>query len=80
MSLPDLLDRLCLVSVVEKLTADRTVDSPVFARGEVDKPGEVVVRGVLQVVGSSRSRITAGSGRKELADWIASRENPLTAG
>ena len=33
----------------------------------------------LQVVGTNQPQITAGSGRKELADWLASKDNPLTA-
>jgi hypothetical protein len=57
----------------------RAQDSPVYARGEVDKPGEVVPRGVLQVVGTSPPKVTRGSGRRELADWVASPGNPLTA-
>jgi hypothetical protein len=55
--------------------------SPVYNRGEPDQPGESrVPRGALQVV--SKTPLTVGptsSGRLELAGWIASRENPLTA-
>jgi hypothetical protein len=54
-------------------------DSPVFTRGEVDKPGAVVPRGVLQVVTTSPPKVRSGSGRLELADWVASKDNPLTA-
>ena len=54
-------------------------DSPVYTRGEVDKPGAVVPRGVLQVVSTSHPTIRSGSGRLELANWIASPDNPLTA-
>jgi hypothetical protein len=58
----------------------RSFDSPVFARGEVDKPGEVVPRGVLQVVGTSQPKVRRGSsGRLELANWVAAKDNPLTA-
>jgi len=57
----------------------RMVNSPVFVRGEADHPGEVIPRGVLQVVGTRQPRIHVGSGRKELADWLVSKENPLTA-
>ena len=56
----------------------RAKDSPVYARGETDKPGAVVPRGVLQVVGTA-PKITSGSGRLELANWVASAENPLTS-
>lgn len=57
----------------------RINNSPVFARGEPDKPGEVVQRGVLQVVGNEQPAIRNGSGRRELAEWVASKNNPLTA-
>ena len=50
-----------------------------YQRGEIDKPGELVPRGVVQVVTTSIPEIRQGSGRLELADWLASPENPLTA-
>jgi Protein of unknown function (DUF1553)/Protein of unknown function (DUF1549) len=56
----------------------RAADMPLFGRGEIDKPGEVVPRGIPQVLTKTQPRLT-GSGRKELADWLASRDNPLTA-
>lgn len=58
----------------------RPADLPVFARGELDKPGELVPRGMVKVLYQGESpTIRAGSGRRELADWIAARDNPLTA-
>jgi hypothetical protein len=55
-------------------------DSPLYQRGELDKPGEFVPRGFLQVLSTGpAAKIAKGSGRKELADWVASKENPLTA-
>jgi cytochrome c553 len=57
----------------------RTQDSPLFGRGEIDKPGEIVPRGVLQVVTKKTPEIRRGSGRLELAEWVASPDNPLTA-
>jgi hypothetical protein len=56
-------------------------DSPLYIRGEPEKPSnELVPRGVLQVVAKTQPRIAANtSGRLELAGWIASQENPLTA-
>lgn len=56
-------------------------DSPVFARGEPDEPGATVPRGFIPVIRSA----TAGgipanqSGRLQLANWIATPSNPLTA-
>jgi hypothetical protein len=54
-------------------------DSPLYQRGELEKPGEIVPRGVVQVVSRNVPTITQGSGRLELAEWLASRDNPLTA-
>ena len=53
---------------------------PIHQRGEVDKTGEIVPRGFVQVLGNASPKIGRGSsGRKELASWVASEKNPLTA-
>ncbi|MCB9907611.1 MAG: DUF1549 domain-containing protein [Planctomycetes bacterium] len=55
-------------------------DIAVLERGELDRPGEVVPRNMPQVLRSPDAPpIRAGSGRLELATWIASADNPLTA-
>ena len=55
-------------------------DSPLFIRGEIEKPGAVVPRGFVQVLCQSNTpQLGSGSGRLELANWIASADNPLTA-
>lgn len=56
-------------------------DSPLFLRGEHDRPSEDgVPRGTLSVLVSTPLEIPSdSSGRLELAQWIASRVNPLTA-
>jgi cytochrome c553 len=56
-------------------------DSPIYDRGEPDKPSASrVPRGTLQVMTSAPLKITPGqSGRLDLANWIASKDNPLTA-
>ncbi len=55
-------------------------DSPVYNRGELNEPGETVRRGFPQVLTKNQPYIgRGGSGRRELADWIASKDNPLTA-
>ncbi len=54
-------------------------DLPLYLRGDPAKPAAVVPRGFLQVVPVPGAPITAGSGRRELADWIASPAHPLTA-
>ncbi len=59
---------------------DEVVDSPLYVRGELDQPGEVVPRGLVRVLcADSYASISSGSGRRELADWLASPSNPLTA-
>ena len=56
-------------------------NSPLYIRGEVEKPGDEVPRGFVQVLWRKPPTpdFDAGSGRLELAEWIASSENPLTA-
>ncbi|HSQ58490.1 MAG TPA: DUF1549 domain-containing protein, partial [Gemmata sp.] len=56
-------------------------DSPVYNRGEPNQPGsERIPRGTLQVMSKQPLRIPAtSSGRLELAEWIANKDNPLTA-
>ena len=42
--------------------------------------GEVVPRGFLQILGGQKVPVEEkGSGRRELAEWVASDQNPLTA-
>ncbi len=55
-------------------------DAPVFLRGNPATPGKTVPRGFPQVVaGLNPPRITEGSGRRELAEWLTRPDNPLTA-
>jgi hypothetical protein len=56
-------------------------DSPIFLRGEVERPGPVVPRGMVQAFYKGSMPAIRGntSGRLELANWLASAANPLTA-
>ncbi|HSH95227.1 MAG TPA: DUF1549 and DUF1553 domain-containing protein, partial [Roseimicrobium sp.] len=56
-------------------------DTRILVRGEMDKASDTVSRGFVQVVNTAKPmpKIQKGSGRLELAEWIASPENPLTA-
>jgi hypothetical protein len=56
-------------------------DSPLFKRGEMNDPDERVPRGFPSfLTGSAVPAIGSNtSGRRELADWIASPQHPLTA-
>jgi hypothetical protein len=55
-------------------------DSPIFIRGEAENHGEIVPRRFLEALsGPNRPAFRNGSGRLELAQAIASKNNPLTA-
>ena len=57
-------------------------DAHVFLRGNPKRLGKTVPRGVPRVLlgdGQPHVRITEGSGRRELAEWLARPDNPLTA-
>lgn len=56
-------------------------DSPLYTRGDVDKPGDKVPRGFVSVLSDGNApAIPAGtSGRKELAEWLTAPTNPLTS-
>jgi hypothetical protein len=55
-------------------------DQPAFVRGDCLKPSEVVPRRYLEVLSKPQDRFQSnGSGRLELAERIASADNPLTA-
>jgi hypothetical protein len=62
---------------------ERIGDSPVFLRGDYLKHGPIVPRRFPVILaGANQTPLgqrTTGSGRRELADWIAARDNPLTA-
>jgi cytochrome c553 len=60
--------------------SDSTSDARLLVRGEVNELGQVVSRGFPQVLGDPDVTIPRGkSGRLELARWIGSADNPLTA-
>jgi hypothetical protein len=55
-------------------------DSPIFIRGEAENQGDIVPRRFLEALsGPNRPSFKNGSGRLELAQSIASKNNPLTA-
>ena len=51
----------------------------ILERGEVSKPGQSIDRGFVQLIGAGPAIPKDASGRLELANWIASKNNPLTA-
>ena len=60
---------------------EKPADLHVYRRGDYNNPGERAPRRFLQIVaGQDHAPIeTEGSGRLELARWIAHADNPLTA-
>lgn len=54
----------------------------VLVRGDIEKRGSVIQRGFVQVLSRSGQsglpRTVRGSGRLQLAEWLASDENPIT--
>jgi hypothetical protein len=54
------------------------IPQPFLPRGDHTKPGELVPTGYASVLAPQPKPIT-GSGRRELAESIASRDNPLTS-
>lgn len=61
--------------------SDSCQDAAVLVRGDVETPAQRVPRGFVQVLphSSDFSIPSDSSGRMELAQWLTSPENPLTA-
>ncbi|MCA9089725.1 MAG: PSD1 domain-containing protein [Planctomycetaceae bacterium] len=59
--------------------AETPHDVPIQLRGELTKPGDVIPRRNLEILGHDPLPEGAGSGRLKLAEWITRPENPLTA-
>jgi hypothetical protein len=56
------------------------IEQRIFVRGQLSNPGEPVAkRFPLVLAGEAQPAIESGSGRRELAEWLASPSNPLTA-
>ena len=54
-------------------------DAPLFARGDISREREKVPRGMPALLGPAPTVPAGASGRVELAQWITSPQNPLTA-
>lgn len=54
-------------------------DAKIHQRGRYDRLGETVPRSFPALLVREQPAIKDGSGRRELASWIANTENPLTA-
>jgi hypothetical protein len=58
---------------------DRPTDYRLNVRGDYDRPGPAVPRGYLQIFARPALAPGPSSGRRALAEFVASPENPLTA-
>ncbi len=66
--------------IAHSLVEAATADMHVFVRGNPAQQGELAPRRFLRILaGDNPARFTKGSGRLELAEAIASPDNPLTA-
>ena len=84
-----LVGQLDSISVKHKSAAGRAMvvvdannlcDPVIFQRGDASQPGAPVRRQFLRILaGEARVPFSKGSGRLELADQIAAKDNPLTA-
>jgi mono/diheme cytochrome c family protein len=69
-----------LYEVAYGVSEGTPADVPIQKRGEPDRPGPVVPRRFLEILGGDPLPAGAtGSGRRELADWLTRPTNPLTA-
>jgi hypothetical protein len=58
---------------------ERSADARIQLRGEKSKPGDVVPRRNLEILGGELVPEGARSGRRQLAEWLTRRASPLTA-
>lgn len=83
----DLQKQFDLRPMVETIRAEKKPgDIPIHVRGSVHRLGDVVKRGFLSCINAHEPQLDAltridpdSNGRLELAKWIASPQNPLTA-
>jgi len=65
------------------LDRSRPINTPILVRGDIKQPGEMVPRGLVEVLCAKGEPLNispeSGSGRLDLAFFIASKDNPLTA-
>jgi hypothetical protein len=63
------------------LDNERPMNSPILVRGDIKQPSDIVPRGLVEVLCAKGEplNISQGSGRLDLAYFIASKDNPLTA-
>jgi len=75
---PDGTPRTLAMGVLDR---GSPINSPILIRGDLSQPGDTVPRGLVEVLCAKGEplNISEGSGRLDLAWFIASKDNPLTA-
>jgi mono/diheme cytochrome c family protein len=68
-------DDLCYGAIDRQQAADARIQ----LRGEKSKPGDVAPRRNLAILGGQELPTGAGSGRRQLADWLTRSASPLAA-
>ncbi len=67
-------------ALVSAVTDGPSINQRIFVRGNLHNPGEAVAKGFpIVLAGENQPAIASGSGRLELAQWLTSAANPLTA-
>ena len=67
------------VPVAFAVTEGKPADTRLHLRGDPEKPGEAVPRKNLDILGGQKVANAQNSGRLDLANWLTSPANPLTA-
>ena len=67
------------VEVAYAVAEGQPHDTKIHLRGDPKSLGDAVPRRFLSVLGGQTLPPNSGSGRLQLADWLTSRDNPLTA-
>lgn len=65
--------------VAYAVSEGQAADAKIQKRGEPDKPGALVPRRFLEILGGAPLKDRQSSGRLELAHWLVQPDNPLTA-
>ncbi len=72
--------RTLVMGVLDRQTP---YNCPILVRGDIKQPGDVAPRGLVEVLCAEGEPLNispeSGSGRLDLAYWVASKDNPLTA-
>lgn len=73
-------DGISLTRAMGVQDREKFIQPVVLIRGELDKPAQKVDRGFPQVLCNEPVKLSLNtSGRREFAEWLVSKENPLTA-